>query len=137
MRDRTVFAEELHSVIKAGCADFDLPVEVFGSKPMRKTMATNDRLKGVGREEANEKGKGSTCTRHYSHARAARAEGAGVAAGQGLILDEVRSIASEAIAARAAQAARRQKERQEVRGDGPAIRLREGGERRLAGRPDD
>ena len=76
MRDRTVFAEELHSVIKAGCADFDLPVEVFGSKPMRKTMATNDRLKGVGREEANEKGKGSTCTRHYSHARAARAEGA-------------------------------------------------------------
>ena len=70
MRGKMVTAKELRGAIKAGCADFDLLVEVFGSKSMRKTMATDDRLKGVGQEETNQKGswsgKGSTCSRHYT-----------------------------------------------------------------------
>ena len=44
------------SAINAGCVDFDLSVEVFWSMSRRKTIAIDGRLKGVGREETNEKG---------------------------------------------------------------------------------
>ena len=93
---------------------------------MRKTMATDDRLKGVGQEETSERGSWS--------GKGARR---GLGGGEGLTLDEVRSMASEAMAATTARAAERQKYRRGVRGMGPAVRLRDGGERRLAGLPDD
>ena len=102
LKGKTVTAKELRAAIKEGCAAFGLPAEVFGSKSMRKIMATNSSLQGVDQEAINERGrwsnKGNTAAVCYSHARATRGKGA--AAG-GLTLVEVKAMAGSVMAAKA------------------------------------
>ena len=102
LKGKTVTAKELRTAIKEGCAALGLPAEVFGSKSMRKTMATNSSLQGVDQEATNKRGrwsnKANTAEVCYSHARAARGKGA--AAG-GLTFIEVTAMAGSVMAAKA------------------------------------